>query len=74
MANIKLAMNLLAGDKVHCPADRGDAAFIGTVTVPPTGQTKENIHGTPYTWVSVADQTGRKSVWPSNRLNIPFTR
>lgn len=58
------------GDIVRCPADRGDKAYLGKV-VGVSGIVQENYQHTPYTWVEVMHlMSGRKSVWPSNRLNL----
>lgn len=59
-----------AGDIVHCPADRGDKAYMGKVTHV-SGTIHTHATSGEYTWVEVMDlMSGRKSVWPSNRLNL----
>lgn len=58
------------GDIVACPADRGDPSYMGKV-VGMSGTVQENHQHTPYTWVEVMHlMTGRKAVWPSNRLKL----
>lgn len=56
------------GQTVHCPADNGDPAYVGTVTsIDPTEQT--NIHGVKYHWVHVKANHGpRQAWWPSHRI------
>ncbi len=56
------------GDHVHCPADRGEPAYTGTVRDVGT-DVLTNIHGVKCVWVSVQriDST-RRTVWPSHRL------
>lgn len=52
---------------VKCPEDRGDPAYVGRVLS--TGTEVHRSHkGDPYVWVEVQSPTGRKVVWPSNRL------
>lgn len=58
------------GDIVRCPADRGAPAYTGKV-VHAGGGVNHNLNNTPYTWVEVQNiMTGRKAVWPSNRLSL----
>lgn len=54
---------------VHCPADRGEAAYTGTVTH--IGQDRQKaFNGVEYVWVSVRRNAGGTThVWPSNRLS-----
>lgn len=61
----------LPGDRVHCPSDRGDAPYEGTITfLDKTINT--NIHGVPYVWCTVRPlpYSHKKvgGVWPSHRL------
>ena len=69
--DISKARNLKKGDKVHCPADRGDKAFMGKVV-------SENLKDCGsavdwqmncYIWVEVLGPGNKKSVWPSTRLS-----
>ena len=56
------------GQSVTCPEDRGDPAYRGIVTSA-DDEVRKNHQGYPYVWVSVRNpNTGRTSVWPSNRL------
>lgn len=68
--NIERALKLKPGDKVSCPADRGDPAFTGTVTHA-NANSKEICKmadtGVEYVWVEVQGPY-HKSLWPSNRL------
>ena len=69
--NIEKARKLKPNDTVYCPADRGEPAFVGRVTLHnkdlETAPENINIHGEPYVWVEIMGP-GHKSVWPSNRL------
>lgn len=67
--NITQALALVYGALVHCPPDRGEAPYAGTVRH--VGQQVcKNIHGTEYVWVTVRRLDGRSAhVWPSNRLS-----
>lgn len=68
--NIEQAKQLKRGDRVICPADRGFAAYVGTVTHDGTDtQPRCNYAGVEYIWVEVYGPL-RKSVWPSNRLEL----
>lgn len=59
---------LVYGTRVHCPADRGDPAYDGTVRHIGT-DVQTNIHGVKYVWVTVQSITGaQRGVWPSHRL------
>jgi hypothetical protein len=63
-------MNLTYGAHVHCPADRGDKAYTGTVRHV-DGTVNKNIHGVPYVWVTVQRIPDRsRHVWPSHRLGF----
>lgn len=66
--NIDKAKALQVGARVSCPADRGDAAFIGKVEFVGTVEGR-SMFGAPYVWVNVRHPSGRSSVWPSNRIN-----
>lgn len=58
------------GDIVRCPADRGDTTFLGKVVFAGSA-VHHNLNNTPYTWVEVKNiMTGRKAIWPSNRLSL----
>ena len=59
--------SLKVGATVHCPADRGQAAYAGKVESF-GGTVSKNIAGTAYVWVTVRGPSGHASVWPSNRL------
>lgn len=68
--NLAEARKLIYGNRVLCPADRGTPAFVGTVrsndclTMPASPGTYGK-----FIWVSVQeDKRGRRTVWPSNRL------
>lgn len=66
--NIEKAKRLQVGARVSCPADRGDAPFIGTVES--VGSVIcHTLDGTEYVWVTVRPYGGLASVWPSNRIN-----
>lgn len=67
---INKAKELVYGKQVHCPADRGDPAYMGVVRHVSTDVNK-NIHGVEYVWVTVSKVgNGQTShVWPSNRLS-----
>ena len=54
---------------VTVPADRGDPSYIGQVrSVSDDWYTA--ITGESYQWITVLNpETGRESVWPSNRLS-----
>lgn len=61
----------LAGDRVHCPADRGNVPYEGTIAF--VGQqVYTNIHGMKYVWCTVrplpGSPNGGGGVWPSHRL------
>ena len=66
--DISKAKNLKVGNTVHCPSDRGEAAYSGTVTHVST-ETNKNIHNTEYLWVTVKKNSHTSHVWPSNRLS-----
>lgn len=70
--NIIEAMDLKRGDKVLCPTDRGDPAYVGRVDLTPTHSIQENLHGVEFIWVSVRGVVGgvlvKTAVWPSHRL------
>lgn len=60
---------LQVGDKVKCPADRGNMAYTGQVLSVGT-EVYKTMYEQPYVWVEVLDINRRsKSLWPSNRLN-----
>jgi hypothetical protein len=67
--NIEDARKLKVGDRVRCPADRGNPAFIGVVTYySGIGATHANV-SEPFLWVNVSTIYGLNAgVWPSNRL------
>lgn len=57
-------------ERVPCPADRGDAAYYGTIKHVSTSICT-NIYGVPYVWCSVEHPGGqRRTVWPSHRLGF----
>ena len=58
---------LKVGQKVKCPADRGDTAYYGTV-VSFSEMVNYNSQGTAYVWVTVRHPKGSTHSWPSNRL------
>ena len=65
--DIQKAQNLKIGQRVRCPADRGEPAHNGTVEY--VGQQTATTHaGTLYVWVTVRRSDAHASVWPSNRL------
>lgn len=64
--NIEQAKQLKAGDRVACPADRGEPSFTGRVTSVGSNISK-NLKGAEFVWVEVQGPH-HKSVWPSNRL------
>lgn len=68
--DISKARNLKQGDKVSCPADRGDKPFIGTVVSSNLQDCGSAVdyQMNCYIWVEVLGAGGRKSVWPSTRL------
>lgn len=69
--DIESARKLKYGDRVHCPADRGDPAYVGTVRSVDCGTTPLASHmGKEFIWVLVRQPgpRGHRSVWPSNRL------
>lgn len=55
------------GDRVHCPEDRGDKPYEGTIDHIGTEVCKNSV-GSDYVWVTVKAPGGTKHVWPSNRL------
>ena len=65
--NIERARKLTRGSAVSCPADRGEAAYQGTVTSIQPDAPASQTGGVEYIWVEVQGPT-HKSVWPSNRL------
>lgn len=67
--DIQRAKSLKIGSIVHCPADRGDLAFIGKV-VSVGEHVRKNLSGTEYVWIHVRHTYPGKrlSAWPSNRL------
>jgi hypothetical protein len=71
--DIQKALFLRKGDKVQCPTDRGEPAFIGTV------KTETNLimeskpitsyQGQQYIWIQIERTPGVPGgAWPSNRL------
>lgn len=69
--NIERARKLKPGDMVHCPPDRGEPGYFGTVCkgALPEEETKKNIHGDEYVWIVVTGHSGlSRHMWPSNRL------
>lgn len=66
--DISKAKALKPGAVVHCPADRGEPAFTGTVAS--VGTAESSANGKPFVWIEVKHPypSNRKSVWPSNRL------
>lgn len=64
--DIVKARQLKVGDRVSCPADRGNNAYQGVVSFVSTSEYK-NALGVPYIWVNVKGN-GKETVWPSNRL------
>jgi hypothetical protein len=66
--DIERALRLKKGDIVHCPADRGEPAYIGKVVDNFTCKdVHTNMYGTKYIWVLVQGLL-HKTTWPSNRL------
>ena len=70
---IERARQLKHGERVRCPADRGDPAYVGTVCDESELLAKAaagKVYSTkaPYIWVAVRAPDGRKALWPSNRL------
>ncbi len=64
--HIDRAKGLKSGDRVNCPADRGDLAFEGKVTVVGVQESLDS-KGNPYIWITVKGPH-HSSTWPSNRL------
>jgi hypothetical protein len=67
---IEHAKGLKVGDRVRCPPDRGDPAYIGKVTHL-SADHGGTVYGTDqiYLWVTVEHPAGKsRHVWPSNRL------
>lgn len=63
--------NMQVGNRVMCPADRGDRAYWGRITY--VGEeVHRNSEGVPYKWVRVhwVGSDGRGAVWPSHRLGF----
>lgn len=58
---------LKVGQRVKCPADRGDPAYYGTV-VDVSQTVNFDLKAQPYVWVTVRHPRGSKHSWPSNRL------
>lgn len=57
------------GQTVTCPESFGPEAGYRGIIEGSCDTVHENIHGHPYVWTTVRNpQTGRKTVWPSNRL------
>lgn len=69
---VEEAKQLKYGQRVACPEDRGDPAFIGTVRTEGLDTTSiyTNRIGEEYIWVEVSRPGRAKSVWPSNRLGV----
>lgn len=67
--NVQKAKSLKVGQKVFCPADRGEKAFSGKVVDQnlENAQVHKNHKGDEYIWIAVQGLS-KKSVWPSNRL------
>lgn len=72
--DVEDAKKLKYSQRVDCPADRGEPAFIGTVRTRTetikNSTVHKNIRDEEYIWVEV-QQPGpgqRKALWPSNRL------
>lgn len=66
---IEDAQKLKHGDRVVCPADRGEPSYTGAVSgeLHRVALINTTANGDQYVWVSVKG-FGKKSVWPSNRL------
>ena len=66
---IEEARKLKLGDRVWCPADRGNPAFTGTVDYLSGIEASHPSSNGPFLWVGVAASNGtRGGHWPSNRL------
>lgn len=65
--DLERAQRLQLQQIVHCPEDRGDAAYTGKVVYLGT-KVETNHQGAQYIWVTVKHPSGSKHVWPSNRL------
>ena len=63
--NIDQARELKIGDRVMCPADRGDPAYEGKVTTP--GLSTYERNNIEFMWISVKGG-GKTGTWPSHRL------
>lgn len=61
-------LTLQVGAKVRCPADRGDPPFIGELYDIPRGGVSV-ANGVEFMWCTVVHPSGRRSVWPSNRIS-----
>lgn len=66
---IEQARKLKYGQTVHCPADRGEKAFTGTVRSEDCATSPSHLTHRQecFIWVEVQGPH-HKSVWPSNRL------
>lgn len=66
--DIEQAKELRVGDWVFCPADRGGKPYRGQI-YHTGGAVHTNLNNEEFMWVSVVNpSTGKKSVWPTNRL------
>lgn len=63
---LEQARKLTIGQRVYCPADRGDSAY-GAVVRHVGDEVHINTMAVRYVWVTVTNN-GRSAVWPSNRL------
>lgn len=68
--DVTTAKQLKYGQRVACPADGTNPAFIGSVHTEGLSNAPvyENAFGDEYIWVEVLRPGRHKSFWPSNRL------
>ncbi len=60
-------LDLVIPSKVRCEADHGDPSYMGEA-IGVSDAVHTSHQGIPYRWVEVRGDDGRRSVWPSNRL------
>ena len=65
--DILSALQLKVGDKVRYPEDAPYSEGVGKIDYV-THNKHHSFNGTEYIWVSVKQQHGHSTIWPSNRL------
>lgn len=62
------------GDRVRCPKDMGQPAFVGVITFVGPNVTPKTKHHPAYVWCTVKRGRENGGVWPSHRLGYKIEK